>query len=73
MKDISQIKLEAYQAAATTIGTTVGRLIAQDALGPNCESSLPIYECVNRKCCWFIKCFPQYKDTVAKEWLPEGY
>ena len=73
MQDEKDYKLEQYQAAAAILGTTVERLIAQDALGPMCESSKHIYECANGKCCWFIKCYPQYKNTVAKKWLPEGY
>lgn len=73
MRNMSEIKLEEYQAAAAVLGTTVERLIAQDALGPMCESCNPIYTCVSHRCLWFVKCYPQYENTVAKEWLPEGY
>ena len=73
MKSKEQYRLEEYQAAAAILGTTVERLIAQDASGPMCESGKHIYECANGKCCWFIRCYPQYENTVAKEWLPKGY
>ena len=73
MKNKEQYKLEEYQAAAATLGTTVERLIAQDTLGPMCESGNSIRTCVSHRCPWFIKCYPQYKNTVAKKWLPEGY
>ena len=33
MIDISEVKLEQYQTAAATLGTTIERLVAQDALG----------------------------------------
>ena len=73
MQSKEEYKLEQYQAAAATLGTTVERLIAQDALGPMCESGNSIYTCVSHRCHWFIKCYPQYENTVAKKWLPEGY
>lgn len=73
MQSETDYKLEQYCAAAAIIKTTPDRLIAQDALGPMCESCNPIYKCISHKCPWFVKCYPQYKDTVAKEWLPEGY
>lgn len=73
MRNISEIKLEEYQAAATTLGTTVERLIAQDASGPMCESGNSIRTCVSHHCPWFIRCYPQYENTVAKKWLQEGY
>lgn len=73
MKNKEQIKLEEYQAAAAILGTTVERLIAQDASGPMCESGNSICTCVSHRCLWFIKCYPQYENTVAKKWLPEGY
>ena len=73
MQDEKDYKLEQYQAAAAILGTTVERLIAQDALGPMCESGNPIHTCVSHRCPWFIKCYPQYESTVAKKWLPEGY
>ena len=73
MQNEKDYKLEQYQAAAATLGTTIERLVAQDALGPMCESGNSIRICVNHRCPWFIKCYPQYKNTVAKKWLPEGY
>ena len=73
MRDMSEVKLEEYQAAAAVLGTTVERLIAQDASGPMCESCCSIRTCVSHRCLWFIKCYPQYENTIAKEWLPEGY
>ena len=73
MRSMSEIKLEEYQAAAAILGTTVERLIAQDASGPMCESGNSICTCVSHRCLWFVKCYPQYENTVAKKWLPEGY
>ena len=73
MKNKEQIILEEYHAAAALLGTTVGRLMAQDASGPMCESGNSIRTCVSHRCLWFVKCYPQYENTVAKEWLPEGY
>ena len=73
MKNLSEVKLEEYQAAAAVLGTTVDHLIAQDALGPMCESCISIRTCVSHRCLWFVKCYPQYENTVAKKWLPEGY
>ncbi len=73
MKNLTEVKLEQYQAAAATLGTTVERLIAQDASGPMCESGNSIRACVNHCCPWFIRCYPQYENTVAKEWFPERY
>lgn len=73
MRDISEVKLEEYKVAAAILGTTVERLMAQDASGPMCESGNSIRTCVSHRCLWFVKCYPQYENTVAKEWLPEGY
>ena len=73
MQSKEQYILEQYQAAAETLGTTVECLVAQDALGPMCESGNSIHTCVSHRCPWFIKCYPQYKNTIAKKWLPEGY
>lgn len=73
MRDISEVKLEEYKVAAAALGTTVERLVAQDALGPMCESGNSIRTCVSHRCPWFIRCYPQYENTIAKEWLPEGH
>ena len=68
MMTFSQQVLTQYQEAAKTLNTTMDKLIAQDALGPMCESCNSIATCVEHKCGWFIRCYPQYKDTVAKQW-----
>ena len=73
MRNISEVKLEEYKAAAATLGTTVECLIAQDTLGPMCESGNSIRTCVSHCCPWFIRCYPQYENTIAKGWLPEGH
>ena len=73
MQSKEEYKLEQYQAAAATLGTTVEHLMAQDALGPMCESGNSIHTCISHRCLWFIKCYPQYENTIAKEWLLKGY
>ena len=68
MMTFSQQILTQYQEAARILNTTVDRLVAQDALGPMCESGNRICTCVEHKCGWFTRCYPQYKNTAAKEW-----
>lgn len=68
MMTFSQQVLTQYQEAARILNTTVDRLVAQDALGPMCESGNRIYTCVEHRCGWFTQCYPQYKDTAAEEW-----
>ena len=72
MKSKEQIKLEEYQAAALTLGTSVSYLKELDSDGPRCESSYPVYKCIKSRCCWFIKCYPEFKDTGAKFWCEES-
>ena len=57
-----------YEIAAAAIGTTVQRLKAIDSHGPRCESSNCTFECIDHKCGWFTRCYPEFKNSPAKEW-----
>ena len=44
------IKEERYKLAAKICGRSVDQLKAIDVEGPECESGLPVYECILQKC-----------------------
>ena len=47
---VTEIKEERYKLAAKICGRSVDQLKAIDAEGPECESGLPVYECILQKC-----------------------
>lgn len=73
MKNLSDIKLEEYQAAATALGTSIGHLMAIDSDGPRCEQSQLCCQCANHHCSWFTACYPEFRGTVAEKWAKKNY
>ena len=67
MKNLSDIKLEEYQAAATALGTSISLLMAIDSDGPRCEQSQLCWQCANHHCSWFTACYPEFRGTVAEK------
>jgi hypothetical protein len=47
---VKELKEERYKLAAKICGRGVEQLKAIDAEGPECESGLPVYECVLQEC-----------------------
>jgi hypothetical protein len=50
IKSQKEYKEERYKLAAEISGHSVEQLKAIDAEGPECESGLPVYECILQKC-----------------------
>jgi hypothetical protein len=73
MKSKEQYRLEEYQAAAATLGTSISHLMAIDSDGPRCEQSQLCCQCVNHHCGWFAACYPEFRGTVAEKWAKKNY
>ena len=73
MQGKEQYKLEQYQAAAATLGTSISHLVAIDSDGPRCEQSQLCYQCANHHCSWFTACYPEFRGTIAEKWAKKNY
>ena len=62
MSQNAKIKEERYKLAAKISGRTVEFLKAIDTEGPQCEASLPVYECILQKCEYLEHCHFKIKE-----------